>query len=88
MAQHQLLFGSAAPVDMAVVPGCLQGLLAEQRLHNRTGNAALTEAQIVDYVRSGYKLGSSGSTFSEQVSPGSRVQKPICMSVCRVFATS
>ena len=52
---------------MAVVPPCLQGLTDEQRLHNHTGNAALTDAQIVDYVRTGYKGAMSNSTFPEQV---------------------
>ena len=55
MAQRQLPFPGPAELDMAATPMCLRGLLAEQHLRNMAGNAALTEAEVADYAKAGFK---------------------------------
>jgi hypothetical protein len=50
---------------MAAAPRCLQVLLAEQRLRNHPGIAALTEAEVSDYAKAGFKSGVPISPFAE-----------------------
>ena len=50
---------------MAATPLCLRGLLAEQRLRNMTVNAALSDAEVADYAKAGFKSGVPISPFSE-----------------------
>ena len=65
VAQRQLPFPGPAEPDMAATPLCLRGLLAEQRLRNMTGNAALSDAEVADYAKAGFKSGVPISPFSE-----------------------
>ena len=44
---------------------CRRGLIAEQRLRNLTGNAALSAAEVADYAKAGFKQGTPISPFSE-----------------------
>ena len=65
VAQRQLPFPGPAALDMAAAPICLRVLLAEQRLRNLTGNAALSPAEVADYAKAGFKPGTPISPFSE-----------------------
>ena len=64
VAQRQLPFlGAASSGAMAAVPACLQVLVAEQTKLNGTGNAAMTEAQVATYEKSGFKSGGNAQQF-------------------------